>query len=119
MSDHQPDEPAVAPAQIGSTRVALVHDWLTGMRGGEKVLEALLQLLPEASVFTLLHVPGTVSPRLEATGPHRSFIQFLPGARAHYRRYIGLFPMAVEQFDLDAFDLGEVNEAWLHTGKKG
>ena len=75
------------------------------MRGGEKVLEALTRLVPNASVFTLLHVPGTISPRLEATRPHHSFIQFLPWARQHYRRYIGLFPVAVEQFDLDEFDL--------------
>lgn len=84
--------------------MALVHDWLTGMRGGEKVLEALIQLIPSATVFTLLHIPGTVSPVLEATRPKRSFIQFLPWARSHYRRYIGLFPLAIEQFDLDEFD---------------
>ena len=105
VSDGPPPHRLVRPADLGGARVALVHDWLTGMRGGEKVLEALTQLLPDAEVFTLLHVPGTVSPRLEATRPHRSFIQFLPWAREHYRRYIGLFPMAVEQFDLDEFDL--------------
>ena len=75
------------------------------MRGGEKVLEALLQLLPQAQIFTLLHVPGTVSSFLEASNPKRSFIQLLPWAYQHYRRYIGLFPTAIEQFDLDEFDV--------------
>lgn len=98
-------QPAVRPADLGAARVALVHDWLTGMRGGEKVLEALTRLVPQAEVFTLLHLPGAVSSRLEAMRPHRSFIQFLPGARRHYARYVGLFPMAIEQFDLDRFDL--------------
>ncbi|MBP1634361.1 MAG: glycosyl transferase group 1, partial [Acidobacteria bacterium] len=51
-----PDRPEGAP------RVALVHDWLTGMRGGEKVLEALCELYPHAPVFTMVHVPGTESP---------------------------------------------------------
>ena len=93
------------PADVGHRRVALVHDWLTGMRGGEKVLEALLELLPNAELFTLLQVPGSVSPRLEAAAAHTSFIQRLPLAARHYRRYIPLFPIAIEQFDLDRFDL--------------
>ena len=54
------------PAKIGQLRVALVHDWLTGMRGGEKVLEAISELVPDAKLFTLLHVPGSVSPALES-----------------------------------------------------
>lgn len=86
-------------------RVALVHDWLTGMRGGEKVLEALLELFPGAEVFTLLHVPGSVSPAIEARPIHTSFVQRLPGTRRHYRRYLPLFPRAVERFDLRGFDL--------------
>ena len=95
----------VRPANLRGARVAVVHDWLTGMRGGEKVLEALLDLLPEASLFTLLHVAGAVSPRLEALRPRVSFVQYLPDARRRYRWYVGLFPAAVEQFDLDEFDL--------------
>ena len=93
------------PADVGGRRVALVHDWLTGRRGGEKALEAIRDLLPQADLFTLLHVPGTVSPEIDAARPSRSFIQHLPGAARHYRRYIPLFPAAVEQFDLDDYDL--------------
>jgi glycosyltransferase involved in cell wall biosynthesis len=93
------------PVDIGHRRVALVHDWLTGMRGGEKVLEALYDLVPNAQLFTLVHVRGTVSTRLEAAHPSTSLIQRLPMAARHYRRYIPLFPWVIEQFDLDQFDL--------------
>ena len=93
------------PANIGHRRVALVHDWLTGMRGGEKVLEALYELIPDAELLTLLHVRGTVSPRLEAAHASTSLVQQLPMAARHYRRYIPLFPWVIEQFDLDRFDL--------------
>ena len=95
----------VEPADLGGFRVAVVHDWLTGMRGGEFALEAILDLVPQAELFTLLHVRGTTSPRLEALRPRTSFIQFLPFARTRYRHYLPLFPAAIEQFDLDRFDL--------------
>ena len=86
-------------------RVALVHDWLTGMRGGEKVLEAIAELYPGAPIHSLLHVQGSVSPALERQSRHRSFVQWLPGAARHYRNYLPLFPTAIEQFDLDGVDL--------------
>jgi len=86
-------------------RVALVHDWLTGMRGGEKVLEAIGALYPDASLFTLVHVPGSVSPGIERLAPRASFLSSLPGAGRIYRHLLPLFPFAVEQFDLDGFDL--------------
>ncbi len=86
-------------------RVALVHDWLTGMRGGEKVLEAIVELYPAATIHTLLHVKGSVSPALERLPERRSFVQWLPSAAKHYRQYLPLFPTAIEQFDLDGYDL--------------
>ena len=85
--------------------LAFVHDWLTGMRGGEKALEVLCERFPRASLFTLVHVPGSVSPAIERLGPRPSFIQHLPLAATHWREYLPLFPVAVEQFDLDAFDV--------------
>ena len=99
--------PAGAPAgrlQAGP-RVALIHDWLTGMRGGEKVLEALASLFPGAPVYTLFHFPGSVSPALESHAIHTSFLQRAPALRRHYRRYLPLFPTAVESFDLDRYEL--------------
>ena len=86
-------------------RVALVHDWLTGMRGGEKVLEAIAELHPEATIHTLLHVKGSVSEPLERRAGRHSFVQSLPFAARHYRQYLPLFPTAIEQFDFDPYDL--------------
>ena len=86
-------------------RIALVHDWLTGMRGGEKVLEAVCALYPDAALFTLVHVPGSVSPAIERLRPRASLLTSLPGAGRIYRHLLPLFPFAVEQFDLDEFDL--------------
>lgn len=86
-------------------RVALVHDWLTGMRGGEKVLELLCERFPEATLFTLLRVPGSVSPTIERHRIVTSFVQHLPGSTTHYRHYLPLFPAAIERLDLVGFDL--------------
>jgi glycosyltransferase involved in cell wall biosynthesis len=86
-------------------RLALVHDWLTGMRGGEKVLEVLAERYPDAALFTLVHVRGSVSPVIERLRPRTSFVQRLPFVARYYRHCLPLFPAAVEQFDLDGFDL--------------
>jgi glycosyltransferase involved in cell wall biosynthesis len=86
-------------------KTAIVHDWLTGMRGGEKVLEALCERYPDAELFTLLHVPGSVSPIIERAPIHHSLLQYLPGVRRYYRECLPLFPVLVEQFDLERFDL--------------
>src|ERR1700704_5394877 len=85
--------------------VALVHDWLTGMRGGEKVLEALCERYPDAELFTLLHVRGSVSATIERAPIHHSLLQYQPGVRRYYRQCLPLFPVLVEQFDLERFDL--------------
>ncbi len=87
------------------SRVALVHDWLTGMRGGEKALEAVCELYPNAELYTLLHKRKSVSSVIENRSIHRSFIQYLPFSENLYRYYLPLFPCAIEQFDLDNHDL--------------
>jgi glycosyltransferase involved in cell wall biosynthesis len=86
-------------------RVALVHDWLTGMRGGEKVLLELARLFPEAPIFTLLHVKGSVAPELEARDIRTTFVQWLPDVDRRYRHYLPLFPAAAASMDLSGFDL--------------
>lgn len=86
-------------------RVALVHDWLTGMRGGEKALEVICERFPAAELFTLVHIRGSVSATIERRRIHTSFIQHLPAVRRLYRHYLPLFPAAIEQFDLDRFDV--------------
>ena len=92
------------PAAPG-LKVALVHDWLTGLRGGEKVLASLARLFPEAPIFTLLHIRGSLSPELESRRIHTSFIQHLPWVTRHYRRYLPLFPAAIASLDLSGYDL--------------
>jgi len=85
-------------------KVAIVHDWLVGMRGGERCLEVFCELFPQADLYTLLHVPGSVSPLIEKMSIKTSFIQTLPFSKKGYRRYLPLFPMAVERFDLKDYD---------------
>lgn len=89
----------------GQIRVALVHDWLTGMRGGEKVLEVLCEIFPQADLFTLLHIPGSVSETIETREINTSFIQRLPFVKKHYRSFLPLFPSAIEGFDLSRYSL--------------
>ena len=86
-------------------RLALVHDWLTGMRGGERALEVLCERFPDAELFALVHLPGSVSPVIERRPIRTSFVQHLPFVRRLYRHYLPLFPSAVEQFDFEGFDL--------------
>jgi glycosyltransferase involved in cell wall biosynthesis len=86
-------------------RVAIVHDWLTGFRGGEKVLDLLVELFPEATVFTLVHVAGSTNARIESRPIVTAFTQKLPLASSHYRWYLPLFPRAIESLDLGGFDL--------------
>jgi len=85
-------------------KLALVHDWLTGMRGGEKALEVLCERFPDAELFTLVHVRGSVSPAIERRRIHTSFVQRLPNVKRFYRHYLPLFPTAIEQFSFDRFD---------------
>lgn len=85
--------------------VALVHDWLTGMRGGEKCLEVLCELFPDAPIYTLFHVKGAMSPLIEGKEIHTSFIQHLPLVEQKYRMYLPLFPPAIESFDFSRFDV--------------
>ncbi|HVW07373.1 MAG TPA: glycosyltransferase [Bryobacteraceae bacterium] len=83
-------------------RVALVHYWLLGMRGGEKVLEALCRAYPEADIFTLFYNPEAVSPLIRSRNVKASFLNPL---RRAYRSLLPLMPMALEDFDLRAYDL--------------
>jgi glycosyltransferase involved in cell wall biosynthesis len=85
-------------------RIALVHDWLVRMRGGEKVLEALCECYPNAEIFTLVHKRGSVSPSIEAHRIHTSFVQLLPGGTSHYQYYLPILPLAIESLRLKGFN---------------
>lgn len=86
-------------------RIALVHDWLITDRGGERVLEVLCGLFPEATLFTLFRVPGTQAPGIERMSIRESWIGQMPLVRKYYRYYLPFFPRAVEALDLSGFDL--------------
>lgn len=86
-------------------RVAIVHDWLTGMRGGEKAVDAICKIFPQAEIFTLIYKKGSLNPNIENHPIHTSFIQKLPRAIEKYRNYLPLFPLAIESFNLEGFDL--------------
>lgn len=86
-------------------KVALVHDWLTGMRGGEYVLEAIAEIFPKAELFTLVHTPGKLSPILTSMRKITSPIQKIPGIGDRYRHFLPLMPRLIERFDLSSYDL--------------
>ncbi|MEW6558467.1 MAG: glycosyltransferase [Elusimicrobiota bacterium] len=86
-------------------KIALVHDWLTGMRGGEKCLEVFCKLLPSATLFTLVHIKGVMSAIIEKMEIKTSFLQKLPNIEKNYRYYLPLMPKAIESFDLTGYDL--------------
>ncbi|AWB08942.1 glycosyl transferase (plasmid) [Azospirillum humicireducens] len=86
-------------------KVAIVHYWLVGMRGGEKVIEALCELYPEADVFTHVYRPERISPVIRSHRVTTTFIDRLPMAHRMYQKYLPLMPLALEQLDLSAYDL--------------
>ncbi|RUL85712.1 glycosyltransferase [Tautonia sociabilis] len=94
-----------APRRSAEARVALVHDWLTGMRGGEKCLEVLCQAFPNAPLFTLIHRRGATSPAIEAMDIRTSPLQRLPGVFRHYRHLLPLMPMAARSWRLGPVDV--------------
>ncbi|HVC92419.1 MAG TPA: glycosyltransferase [Pirellulales bacterium] len=87
-------------------KLALVHDWLTGMRGGEKCLEVLCRRFPDAELFTLLHRPGRTSPAIDRMRITTSFLQRIPAIARHYRYWLPVMPRAAESLRIpDDVDL--------------
>lgn len=87
-------------------KVAIIHDWLTVYAGAEKVLEQMLKVFPDADIFSIVEFfPNKESSFLKNSKITTSFIQKLPFAKTKYRNYLPLMPLAIEQFDLSAYDL--------------
>jgi glycosyltransferase involved in cell wall biosynthesis len=86
-------------------RIAIIHDWCLGFRGGEQVLDALFEIYPEAELFTLFYKKGSLTERIENRPVHVSFLNKFPLAHKYYRHLLPLMPMAIERFDLSGFDL--------------
>jgi glycosyltransferase involved in cell wall biosynthesis len=92
-------------SRLSGLRVALVHDWLTGMRGGEKCLEVLCREFPAATLYTLIYRRGAVSPAIEAMAIRTSPLQHVPGVFRHYRRLLPLMPLAARAWSPGPVDL--------------
>ena len=86
-------------------KVAIVHYWLVTMRGGEKVVEELCKIYPEADIFTLVCDRDKLSPLLRSKTIVTSFMQKIPGARKHYTKMLPIMPFALEELDLQKYDL--------------
>jgi glycosyltransferase involved in cell wall biosynthesis len=116
--------PVKAPAEAGERasfgqlearatvpRVALIHYWLVNMRGGERVLEALAEMFPEANIYTHAVAPAKLSAKLRRHRIVPTFVGRLPRAARWYQRYLPLMPLALEALDLSAYDLVICSEA--------
>jgi glycosyltransferase involved in cell wall biosynthesis len=99
--------PSIArhPSFEGIPRVAIIHYWLVGMRGGEKVLEALLRLFPQADIFTHAYDPAAVSALIRSKTVRTTSVGRLPLATRLYQKYLPLMPRALEEIDLSGYDL--------------
>lgn len=86
-------------------RTAIVHDYLTQFGGAERVLKVLMEMFPHAPVYTLVHDPRVTAGLLDARRIRTSFLQRIPLARSRHRLFPLVMPLAVEQFDLSAYDL--------------
>jgi len=100
-----PTRPCGRAASIAPLRIALVHDWLTGYRGGERVLSHLATRHPAADLYTLFHVPGSTRESIETRRIETSVLDRLPGSARHYRKLLPLFPWAIQRFDFSGYDL--------------
>jgi glycosyltransferase involved in cell wall biosynthesis len=86
-------------------KVAIIHDYLNQSGGAERVLESFMELFPDAPVYTIISDLPRMSSAIQAADVRHSFIQSIPFSKKHYKKMLGLFPMAVEQFDLREYDL--------------
>lgn len=86
-------------------KVAIIHYWLVGMRGGEKVVEQFCEMFPEADIFTHAYDPMSITPTISKHRVVTTFISRLPGSARHFRRYLPLMPRALEALDLSSYDL--------------
>ncbi len=83
------------------SKVALIHDWLIHMRGGERVLEALAEIYPDATIYTLFHDRSQLSPTLQAMKIRTSFLHHIPGIKRFYRWLLPLLPMVIRTMKID------------------
>lgn len=93
------------PKEWANIKTVLSHDWLTGMRGGERVLELLCEAFPDAPLYTLIHNPSAIVSGINAHSIHTSFLQRVPGIFKRYRYFLPIYPLAVSRFRPEPADL--------------
>lgn len=98
-------------------KVAIVHEWFASYAGSERVVEQMLACFPEADLYSLVDfLPKELRFFVQHKPVTTSFIQRLPFARRHFRQYLPLMPLAIEQFDLSAYDVVlSSNHAYAHS----
>ena len=97
-------------------KIALVHYWLTGMRGGEKVVQSICNLFPDMDIFTLVYDKSKIARSINKHKVFTSFIQKLPFARKKYQTYLPFMPIAIEQFNLSGYDIVISSESGIAKG---
>ena len=97
--------PVSVSTELSTLRVAIVHYWFIGRAGGERIVEALAEIFPQADLFSLVADRSTLAPILQSRKLQTSFLQRVPGAKKFHRHFLFLQPLALEQFDLSDYDL--------------
>lgn len=97
--------PPSVDADLSKLRVAIIHYWFVGRAGGERVVESLAEVFPQADLFSLVADRSTLAPILQNRRLQTSFLQRIPGATKFHRHFLFLQPLALEQFDLSDYDL--------------
>lgn len=97
-------------------RIALVHDWLNQMGGAENVLEELVQLFPNAPVYTSMYDRAVMPAAYRSWDIRTTFMQRLPGVTRHHQKYLPFYPLAFDRVDLSNYDLVLSNKSGFCHG---
>lgn len=97
-------------------KIALVHYWLVGMRGGEKVVDCICDMFPDIDIYTLIYDKAKINDNINSKNIHTSFIQKMPFSRKKHQLYLPLMPIAIEQFDLSDYDIVISSESGVAKG---
>ena len=101
---------------LKNKKIALIHYWLVGMRGGESVVESLCKIFPQIDIFTLIYNKDKISDTINSKSIHTSFLQKMPFSKKKHQVYLPLMPVAIEQFDLSEYDLVISSESGIAKG---
>jgi glycosyltransferase involved in cell wall biosynthesis len=102
--------------ELTDKKIALVHYWLTGMRGGEKVVQSICNVYPDIDIYTLVYDEKKIIDSIKKHKIHTSFIQKLPFSKKKYQFYLPFMPVAVEQFNLSEYDVVISSESGIAKG---